>query len=176
MRLSLAEVVGIHRARGLPALNTKVDGIVDMIVREQDTGRVVQHLHQKNMVTEAFRQYWFTLSSMAGGNVGIWLSELSDTWNAFRTLERFYLLGTVFQTTSLTTTPSTLTWLYQTTFSAPSGTRTINSIGLGRSTTAPTGNAKVVSGIMAATILGTPIVQTNTQTLEVNYRLLLSRT
>ncbi len=170
MRKSLAEMIGSGGFQ-LP----HVEGIVDVVLKNED-GSIADHVHQKNMVLEFYRMLFYgtdidlsTMYLFIGSNS----EPMHPKRNSFRNL-----IPSPFSVNLAPTFdgPNRL-WTYFNTFSAPAANRTFRTVGLGKNSTGAT-NSNANRGIVqvcAATVLGTPITQTTSQTLEVTYRLAFQR-
>lgn len=156
----------------------KVTGIVDAVLRNED-GSIADHRHQKNMITDFFRIF-FVYYTNAGASIApnyVFLNHNSEPMHPKRTAMRNVLPGTFAMNLSPSFDGPNRIWTYSTVFVAPPSTRIFQTIGLSKSiSTGTQNNVKAgPQGIFAATVLSSPITQTTSQTLEVNYRLAFQR-
>lgn len=154
----------------------RIKGIVDVVLRNED-GSIAQHAHQENMITDLFRME-FTINDLLLDTQYVFIHENNEVMHHKRTAMRTVLPGTfVMSTTASKDGPNRL-WTFSVVFAVPPVNRTFQTVGLCE-TTDPNGYTNVFPGpqnITAATVLGSPITQLTTQTLEVTYRLAFQRT
>jgi hypothetical protein len=148
-----------------------VRGYVDAVCREAD-GSVAWEAHQPNLFTDHGRRRLFHTGFTAAALSHIFTSPSQEP----PAIGRDTLLddGNASSSQSAACNPTydslTLTKTFTTTFAAPTTTRSIGTIGFG----VGRGAAYGVSKIYAYTRLSPAKTQTTTQTLEVQYRLVLT--
>jgi len=155
-----------------------IEGLVDVIVRNPD-GSIDQHERKKNLITDTTRiMFSYPSSSLLSTN-NIFIHQNSLPIFKAVTSMRSVISGTYAQapSSSVLDGPNRL-WTFTTTFAAPPSNRTFQTIGLCKSiNNSGFTNLKLgPAGIMAATVLGTPINQSTIQTAEIVYRIALTRT
>lgn len=172
--LAILERLGVaDRVRGAAPEGAMFEGFVDFWLRDATTGAVEDELHQPNVVTDFARRNFARDPALA--NSYIFSSPSREAANS----QRYALFDSGASTASQmagTTSPTydaaTLTRSWAHTFSAPTQTRDIGTIGLAKyqNVTYSFG----VYEIVAYTVLTPLKKQTTTQTLEVLYRITLN--
>lgn len=154
----------------------QVEGIIDAVLKDAD-GNILQHVHQHNLITDYFRLLFAPTNNFAHHINAVFIHENSEPMHRKRTMMRTVLPGTFAQSSTPTLDGPSRIWTYQSVFAAPVTQRTIRTIGLCRDADASgfTGLKLGVFGIIAATRLSSPIIQTTSSTLEVSYRLAFQR-
>ena len=157
---------------GLP----NVEGTIDAVLRDAD-GNILQHVHQHNMITEYYRLL-FAANDLAHANMCVFLHETTEAMHHKRSSMRTTMPGvSLIGVVPAIDGPNRI-WTYQVVFDRPPVQRTIRMVGLTRNASQDgfTNLKSGPSGICAATLLSTPIVQLVSATLEVSYRLAIQRT
>lgn len=179
MKLTLDQVLDLHRKEGKGSFSVKVSGHVDLIVRNPD-GSVDQAASKSNLTTSLWSDNWHYADSLSGliptvMNVII-LPDDDGEMNPYKTVGRHMYSSNyeVNATASINTTTDTWTWTVV--FNQPSVNRTISYIGLRTRTESQVAtNSRLAGGIFAMTKMTSPITQTTVQTLEVVYRVSFTR-
>jgi len=170
MRKSLSQLLV-----GQPSLPI-IHGIVDIVLRNDD-GSIAEHVHKRNMITDAFRPQ-FVYNNRTLNTKYVFINENSEPMHPKRTAMRTVLPGTFVMSTTASMNGANRLWTYSVVFAVPPSNRTFQTVGLTETvdTGGYTGVRAGPSNIIAATVLGAPITQLTTQTLEVAYRLAFQRT
>lgn len=151
-------------------LDFQIKGFIDAVCREKESGEVAWEVHQPNLITDFGRRRFFE-NQLASGQV--FTSPSQDTPILSR-----YILPDAGSTGSLTQVStnlspssnfSTFTKTLSTTFSTPSSSRTIGSIGLGF-----LDGTLQYAWCYTFSLITPAKTQTTTQTLEVVYNITLS--
>ncbi len=156
----------------------RIEGLVDVVLRNAD-GSIAEAVHKRNMVTELFRMLFASNDHPIGaGNVNVFIHENAAAMHAKRTVMRTTMSNTWAQIVTPTRDGPNRLWTFQTVFAAPGTARVFQTVGISRnrSTTVIFNGKTGPTNIMAATVLGSPISQSTSQTLEVTYRLAFLRT
>lgn len=181
MKLTLDQVLDLHRKEGKGSFSVKVSGHVDLIVRNLD-GSVDQAASKSNLATSLWNDNWhfsdyFSQYIPATAYTFI-LPDDGGEMNPYKTAGRHLYPNNyeVFTTASINT--ATKTWTWTAVFNQPSADRTFRYIGLGTriGAQATSGNFRGPAGIYAMTKMTSNITQTSVQTLEVVYRVSFTRT
>lgn len=183
MKLTLDQVLDLHRKEGKGSFSVKVNGHVDLIVRNLD-GSVDQAASKSNLTTSLWNDNWHFNDGASVGSLaptGLHVFILPDDggeMNPYKTAGRHLYPDNyeVFADASINT--ATKTWTWTAVFNQPSVNRSFRYIGLRtRYYAQPTnGNARTPAGIYAMTRMTSDITQTSVQTLEVVYRVSFTRT
>jgi hypothetical protein len=175
--LSLTDTLKMHAALGRYGFAPKMVGEIDAVVRNQD-GSIDQRIKQHNLFTHL---YGDTNGWIAAGNqmVSAWIFISNDDSDmlALKTVFRSTYANTMTSSTTTIKNGAAKTWTFQNTFAAPTAPgRTINVIGLAYADYTRVGSyACALAGAYCATKLTSPITQSNTQTLEITYRVTIMR-
>lgn len=171
MRQSLSEVVFSD------AKPVSMSGTVDVIIRNID-GSIHQHERKKNIICDSTRLLMSRTDTSITSAINVFIHQNSSQIIKQITSLRSVISGTFAQVPSISLDGPNRLWTFTTTFAAPPSNRTFQTIGLTRSlsTSGFTNLKEGVSGIMAMTVLGSPISQTTLQTAEIVYRIALTRT
>lgn len=154
-----------------------IKGTVDAVLRDAD-GSILQHVHQHNMITEYLRSLFLPNGNITHHQQYVFINETTEAMHVKRNAMRTTLPGTWAMASTPSLDGAGRIWTYQVVFAVPPAQRTIRMIGLTRniSTNGYTNVKCGPTGIVAATLLSTPIVQPPSATLEVSYRLAIQRT
>jgi len=156
----------------------KIDGIVDVFLRDAKTGEILEHQHKRNLITEYHRILLGPNSDYTPTAMYVFINENSEAMHPKRTSMRTTLPGVWAMTNTPTIDGPNRIWTYQVVFAAPPSQRVIRTIGLARGIHTINGYTNLKNGIQAinaATVLSSPITQTTSATLEVSYRLAIQR-
>jgi hypothetical protein len=154
----------------------KVRGIVDVVLRNPD-GSIADHVHKENMVTDLYRME-FVFRDYIMDTQYLFIHENNRPMHIKRTAMRTVMPGTFDMSVTASKDGPNRLWTYSTVFAAPPSNRTFQTVGLSEyhETGAYTNVHPGPKAILAATVLGAPLTQLTTQTLEVTYRLAFQRT
>ena len=129
MKLTLAELKKLHEMDGRDQLGIKVDGQVEIIVRNED-GSVDQVFNKKNLATSLWNDYWmFYWPDLRNLNIFI-LPNDNYEMNGYRTSARHNYTNNYEVNVWASVNSSTDTWTYTGVLGAPSAARAIRYIGL----------------------------------------------
>ena len=184
MRLSLKQVIDLHRREGQGQLSLDIKGHVDFIVRNED-GSIDQVVSKTNLTTELWLPSWLARASdMRYLRVFI-LPDDGGEMHPLKTAgrHRYPQNYEVYSypedgagANKMTVNSSTKTWSFPAIFGQPSSNRSFRYIGLRTSRAQDTdGNARSANFIYAMTKLTSDISQATTQTLEAVYRISFTR-
>lgn len=175
MKLSLSELKKLYETEGRRPFAVKVDGHVDLVVRNAD-GTVDQAVSKPNLATSLWNDRW----SYGGVNLrNMYLCILPDDngdMDPYKTAGRHLYPNNYEVAVTASVNSSTSTWTYTGVLGTPSADRTFRYVGLRHNAAAVTDStARAASFIYAMTRMTTNISQTTSQTLEVVYRVSFSR-
>lgn len=176
--LSLSDTLKIHRIVGKKSFMPMFEGEVEATLKDAN-GRVVQQVKEKNLVNaliiEILQRYEeYNINSSGETNIVI----SNDQYGMYK--YKTVLMNTFGSASNATLSSfskdtSAKTWTFRATFAQPGTDRTIWTIGLARYTGNSTGNARALHSVFCGTKLSQSVTQTTVQTLEIAYRLSLTR-
>lgn len=176
-KLSLTDTLKMHAALGRHGFAPKMVGEIDAVVRNQD-GSIDQRIKQHNLFTHL---YGDSNAWSSGGNPMssgyVFITNDDGEMLPLKSIFRSTYVDTMTMSATNTKSGSAKTWTFQVTFAAPTAPgRTVNIIGIGNATYTRIGSyACAITGVYCATKLTSPITQSNTQTLEITYRVTIMR-
>jgi hypothetical protein len=181
MRLSLNQVLDLHRSEGQSQMALRLDGHVDLIVRNDD-GTVDQAASKSNLTTELWLDNWHYYGVDLRYMYLFILPDDGGEMHPLKTAGRHlypdnYEVSLGPDQSNISINNATRTWTFTAVFGQPSSNRSFRYLGL-RARNNPAGidgNAKNENFIFAMTRMTSDVTQTTTQTLEVVYRVSFTR-
>lgn len=173
-RLSLTELKKAHADHGRMPLSVKVDGHVDLVVKNED-GSVDQAVSKSNLTTQLWPLSWQRYNGPNLRSLTMFIApDDNGQMETYKTMIRHLYPENYAVSVTATLNATTETWTYTGVFGLPSLNRVFRYVGL--CSNVPTeGTARAAGGIFAMTRMTSDISQTTTQTLEVVYRVSFSR-
>lgn len=179
MKLSLSDLKKIHAEDGRRPLSIKMQGHVDLIVRNPD-GSIDQAVSKTNLATSLWDGVqvlspWSVSNQRSLFNLFI-LPNDNGEMTPYKTAARHLYQNNYEVAVDASVNTATSTWTWTAVFSAPSQDRTFRYVGLKARNTIGTDNTgRSVTYIYAMTKMTADITQSTVQTLEVVYRVSFSR-
>ena len=174
-RLSLGDIRAIHRQQGALSFIPKITGYVQATKRDINTGEITGSIAEHNLVTSAPFDWWAEeWDRRLYINRYIFISNEVDQPDSWKSIyyNTYQDVSKLIDTAGAINTAS-LYWTFQVTFSAPTAPgRTIRNIGIcAENDDIAYLNARMAVGVFCVARLTSDLFQSNTESLEVVYRL-----
>jgi hypothetical protein len=150
---------------------------VEIFLRDAKSGELQGHVKKRNMATRFLHQIFGRISSDKINTGYVTISNDPTPMNLWKTVIRSTYANAMVLAATTSVNSTARTWTFSASLPPPTAPgRVFQFVGVGvYGESAPSTNARYSSGIFCGTTLSSELTQTNTQTLEIVYRVLFTR-